>query len=436
MPVADLLVDTAAGHRIINFMDGNAGYNQIFMAEEDIPKTAFRCPGHVGLFDWIVMTFGLKNAGATYQRAMNFIFHEFIDTLVKIYIDDVVVKSGDFVKHLADLRKILECTRKHGLKMNPNKCAFGVSVGQFLGFMVHQRGIEINRRYIDAINRVVAPTNKIELQSLIGKINLIRRFISNLSGKIKAFSPLLKKTDQEFVWGAKQQLALDEIKKYLTNPPILVPPQHGKPFRLYLSTDDTVIGSALIQKFEGKERVIYYLSRRLVDAETRYSAIEKLCLCLYFSCIKLRHYLLSAECTVICKDDVVKYMLSMLILIGRIGKWILALLEFDLHYELVKAVKGQVMADFVTQHCSTVESLEVAPWRLFVDGSTCGEGAGIGIVLISPRGRKYEFSLLIIATSTNNQTEYEALVKGLELLIEIGADAIEVFGDSMLVINS
>ena len=436
MSIADLLVDTAAGHRIINFMDGNAGYNQIFMAEEDIPKTAFRCPGHVGLFDWIVMTFGLKNAGATYQRAMNFIFHEFIDTLVKIYIDDVVVKSGDFVKHLADLRKILECTRKHGLKMNPNKCVFGVSVGQFLGFMVHQRGIEINRRYIDAINRVVAPTNKIELQSFIGKINLIRQFISNLSGKIKAFSPLLKKTDQEFVWGAEQQLALDEIKKYLTNPPILVPPQHGKPFRLYLSTDDTVIGSALIQKFEGKERVIYYLSRRLVDAETRYSAIEKLCLCLYFSCIKLRHYLLSAECTVICKDDVVKYMLSMLILIGRIGKWILALLEFDLHYELVKAVKGQVMADFVTQHCSTVESLEVAPWRLFVDGSTCGEGAGIGIVLISPRGRKYEFSLLIIATSTNNQTEYEALVKGLELLIEIGADAIEVFGDSMLVINS
>jgi len=98
---------------------------------------------------------------------------------------------------------------------------------------------------------------------------------------------------------------LDEIKNYLTNPPVLIPPQQGKSFRLYLSTDGVVIGSALIQKFEGKEDVIYYLSRRLVDAETRYSAIEKLCLCLYFSCIKLRHYLLSAKCTVICKDDVV-----------------------------------------------------------------------------------------------------------------------------------
>ena len=137
MPVADLLVNGTAGHRIFSFMDSNAGYNQIFMVEKDIPKTVFRCPGHVGLFEWIVMTFGLKIGGATYQRAMNFIFHEFIGKLVKIYIDDVVVKYGDFTKHLADLRKVLECTRKHGLKMNHNKCAFGVSAGQFLGFMVH-----------------------------------------------------------------------------------------------------------------------------------------------------------------------------------------------------------------------------------------------------------------------------------------------------------
>jgi hypothetical protein len=299
--------------------------------------------------------------------------------------------------------------------MNPNKCAFDVSACQFLGFMVHQRGIKISRKSIDAINKVVAPADKTELQSLIGKINFIRRFISNLSGKIKAFSPLLKlKADQEFVWGSEQQLALDEIKKYLTNSPVLVPPQHGKPFRLYLSTDDTVFGLALIQEFKEKERVICYLSRRLVDTETRYSAIKKLCLCLYFSCIKLRHYLLSVECTVICKDDVVKYMLSMPIFSGRIGKWILALSEFGLRYKSAKAVKGQVMTDFVTQHCSTVDSLEVAPWTLFFDGSTCGEEAGIGIVFISSQGRKYEFSLPIVATSTNNHAEYQALIKGLE----------------------
>jgi hypothetical protein len=143
MPVADALVNVVAGHKVIIFMDGNVGYNQIFMAIEDIAKTAFRCPSNVGLYKWIVMTFGLKNAGATYQRAMNYIFHELMGKIVEIYIDDVVVKSKSYKEHLADLRRTLECTWKHGLKMNPNKCAFGVSAGQFLGFLIHERGIEV-----------------------------------------------------------------------------------------------------------------------------------------------------------------------------------------------------------------------------------------------------------------------------------------------------
>ena len=103
-----------------------------------------------------------------------------------------MVKSKGHREHLADLRKALECTRKHGLKMNPNKCAFGVSDGQFLGFMVHERGIEISQKTITAINKVVALETKVELQSLIGKINFIQRFIANLSGKIQPFSSLLK----------------------------------------------------------------------------------------------------------------------------------------------------------------------------------------------------------------------------------------------------
>ena len=108
MPVADQLVDAASGHKIISFMDGNAGYNQIFMAEEDIHKTAFRYPCAIGLHEWVVMTFGLKSVGATYQRAMNYIFHDLIDLLVEAYIDDVVVKSKVVYDHIADLRKVFE----------------------------------------------------------------------------------------------------------------------------------------------------------------------------------------------------------------------------------------------------------------------------------------------------------------------------------------
>ena len=107
------------------------------------------------------------------------------------------------------------------------------------------------------------------------------------------------KADQEFVWREEHQKALDEIKHYLVNPPVLVPPQKHKPFKLYLSADECAIGSVLIQEFE--ERAIYFVSKRLLDAETRYSPVERLCLCLYFSCTKLRHYLLSAECVVVSR---------------------------------------------------------------------------------------------------------------------------------------
>lgn len=170
--------------------DGNTGYNQIFMAEEDIHKTAFRYPGAISLFEWVVMSFGLKSAGATYQRAMNYIYHDLIGWLVEVYIDDVVVKSKEIGDHIADLRKVFERTRKYGLKMNPTKCAFGVSAGQFLGFLVHERGIEITQRSINAIKKIKSPENKTDLQEMIGKIIFVRRFISNLSRKLEPFTPL------------------------------------------------------------------------------------------------------------------------------------------------------------------------------------------------------------------------------------------------------
>ena len=129
-----------------------------------------------------------------------------------------------------------------------------------------------------------------------------------------------------------------------------------------------------------------------MDPETRYSPVEKLCLCLYFSCTKLRHYLVLAECTVVSKANVIKHMLSMPILNGRMGKWILALLEFDLRYKSAKAVKVQVMTDFVTQHHKpSIGYVELIPWTLFFDGSSCKQGGSIGIVIVLPQGASFEF---------------------------------------------
>jgi hypothetical protein len=155
MPVVETLINVAVGNKILSFMDGNADYNQIFMALEDIHKTAFWVPGAVGLFKFVVMTFGFKNASATYQHTMNYIYHDLIGKLVEIYIDDIVVKSTSIRGHLGDLRQVFECTRRFGLKMNPKKWAFGVSAGQFLGFLVHEWGIEIGLKSQEAIRTMV-----------------------------------------------------------------------------------------------------------------------------------------------------------------------------------------------------------------------------------------------------------------------------------------
>ncbi|KAB2599860.1 hypothetical protein D8674_010131 [Pyrus ussuriensis x Pyrus communis] len=354
MPISDLLIDAAANHELLSFMDGHAGYNQIFIAEADVHKTAFRCPGALGTYEWVVMPFGLKNAGATYQRAMNMIFHDLIGTIVEVYIDDVVVKSKRRQTHLDDLRQAFLRMRKNSLKMNPAKCAFGVSAGNFLGFLVHHRGIEVDANKARAIISAPPPTTKKQLQSLLGQINFLRRFIANSAGKMKAFSTLLKLKDTDkFVWREEHQSAFTQIKVALSTPPVLVPPCRTKPLKLYISAAAESIGCLLAQDNNvGREQAVFYLSRNLNAPELNYSPVEKLCLALFFAASKLRHYMLPSVTQVIAQTDVIRYMLTRPIVKGRIGKWTLALSEFSLQYVPQKAVKGQALADFLAQHPS------------------------------------------------------------------------------------
>jgi hypothetical protein len=164
MPIADLLIDSVLSNKVISFLDSNAVYNQIFMAKEEMSKIAFRCPGFIDLFEWVVMTFGLKNADATYQRAMNLIFRDLLRVLMEVYIKDVVVKSVRFKEHMTDLKLSLEMMKKYGLWMNPLKCAFGVTSGKFLGFVVHERGIQIDPKKIESIGKIGEPECKKDVQ--------------------------------------------------------------------------------------------------------------------------------------------------------------------------------------------------------------------------------------------------------------------------------
>jgi hypothetical protein len=174
----------------------------------------------------------------------------------------------------------------------------------------------------------------------------------------------------------------------------------------------------------------------MLDVKTRYPEIEKLCLCLFFTYTKLHHILLSAKTIVICKSDVIKHRLSAPVLKGRLGKWMFALSEFNIRYQPVKAVKGQALVDLIAERINTdIAALFVRAWAMYFDGLACGDGCGIGILLVSPRGAAYSLSIRLPTPCTNNLAEYEAVRKGMELLLEAGAEAIEIFGDSKLVIS-
>ena len=144
---------------------------------------------------------------------MNVIFHDLLGVILEVYIDDIVIKSAGLNSHLADLKLALERMCRYGFKMNPLKCAFGVSAGKFLGFIIHEKGIEIDPKRIEAMKRVEAPTCKKDLQNFLGKVNYLRRFISNLSRKIDAFTPILRlKNEAEFTWGQNSKNHLRRLR--------------------------------------------------------------------------------------------------------------------------------------------------------------------------------------------------------------------------------
>jgi ribonuclease HI len=355
---------------------------------------------------------------------------------MEVYIDDVVIKSAGFHEHITDLRVSLERMRKYRLRMNPMKCAFGITAGWLLWLIVHESGIQIDLKKIEAINWMEDPTCKKDVQKLLGKVNYLRRFIANLVGKIGPFMLLLRlKNKDDFMWGDEQRHALEEIKRYLMSPLVLWAPQADKEFRRYVAAQENVIGAVLVQEDGGKE----FISWRLLDAEARYTFLEKLCLSLHYACAKFRHYMLMSRCTIVCQHDVIKHMLHTPILSGRLGKWAYSLVEYDLAFESLRARGGQVIADFIVDHNIAPDEeigvIERMPWKLFFDGSVCGLRQGIGCVIISPRNEQFDISARLELMCTNNQVEYEAIFHGLRLLSEMGVKDVEAFGDSMLIIQ-
>nr|KYP64788.1 Transposon Ty3-G Gag-Pol polyprotein [Cajanus cajan] len=175
LPNIDRLVDGASGHKFLSFLDAYFGYNQIRMHPQDEEKTAFIT--ETTNYCYRVMSFGLKNAGATYQRLMNKIFHDQIGQSMEVYVDDMVVKSGDVSAHARNLTEVFQALRRHQMRLNPEKCVFGVSGGKFLGFMLSNRGIEANLDKCQAILDMKSPATLKEVQKLAGRLTSLSRFL-------------------------------------------------------------------------------------------------------------------------------------------------------------------------------------------------------------------------------------------------------------------
>lgn len=189
--------------------------------------------------------FWFEECWGNLPKGDEFNFHDYIEMFIQIYIDDIVVKSASGNGHFDHLQQPYEIMRKYRLKMNPLKCAFCVQARDFLGFVVHKKGIKINQNKTKAIMESQPPLTKKELQSLLGKIKFLRRFISNLSGKIRPFSSLLRLKKEVFNWMPEHQRVFNKIKEYLMNPPILFPPVRNRCTRLYISLSISTIGSML-----------------------------------------------------------------------------------------------------------------------------------------------------------------------------------------------
>ena len=194
LPQIDLIVDATASHELLSFMDAFSGYNQISIDPVDQEKTSFII-GQV-TYCYRVMPFGLKNAGATYQRLVNRMFQKQIGTTMEVYIDDMLVKSTTAELHIAHLSEAFQILREYNMKLNPTKCAFGVLAEKFLGFIVNNRGIEANPDKIKAVLDMPSPSSIKEVQSLIGRIAALSRFMSRASNKCQPFFQVLKKAFQ------------------------------------------------------------------------------------------------------------------------------------------------------------------------------------------------------------------------------------------------
>jgi hypothetical protein len=236
---------------------------------------------------------GLKNAGGSFSRMTSKVLHTQIGKNVLTYVDDIIVKSTKQEKHIADLQETFANFRKAGLKLNPEKCVFGVKKGKFLGCLVSTKGIKANPSKIEATLWMEPPKSRKAAHRLTGRLALLNRFISRSAERNLPFFEVLKSTEV-FQWGPDQPKAFEDLKQYLIQLTTLTPPSSGAPLILYVVASHAAVSAALVQEKQDeqakKQVPIYFDSELLSSSKRYYTELEKVLYAILIASRKLRHY--------------------------------------------------------------------------------------------------------------------------------------------------
>ncbi|XP_075640645.1 uncharacterized protein LOC142612434 [Castanea sativa] len=315
--------------------------------------------------------------------------------------------------------------------------------------MVSQRGIEVDPDKSKAIVEMKPPRTEKEIQEFLERIQYISKFIAQLTMTCELIFKLLKK-EVPTVRNEQCQEAFKKIKSYLMKPPILVLPAPEKPLLLYLTSTKTAMEALLAQYLEEtrKENAIYYISKKMLPYEEKYSPLEKICVALVWATCKLRHYMLAYKVFLITRMDPLKYLMEKPVQDRKTAKCVLLLSEFDIKYVTQKSVKGRAIAnhlaywspkeaeevqgDFLDED---IMGIEVESLKMYFDGVINQNGSGIGVLLISPKGTHIPFSGRLNFPATNNVTEYEACIMGLQASLGRGVKELELYGGLALIIS-
>ena len=345
MPRMDECIDSLGSATIFSTLDCNSGYWQLPVEEKDRDKTTFTC--HAGSYKFLRLPFGLRNAPATFQRAMDVILSRVRWKSVLVYLDDIIVFSRGVSEHLEHLERVLALLKEAGATLRLDKCSFFQKQVKYLGHIIRPGRLAIYGKNLEALGRALPPKNKTQVRSFLGMCNVYRRFIRDFTRIAHPLNQKVRK-DAPQSWDAltdEETLSFNTLKRALLTAPILALPREGYKYTLDTDASEYQLGCCLLQEQpDGALHPIGYWSRALSQAERNYSSTEKECLALVWAVQHLRPYLEGQQFTLRTDHDALKWLLNLRDPSGRLARWSLRLQEFD--FDVVyKPGKSHALAD-------------------------------------------------------------------------------------------